>query len=110
MPSHKQQHFVPRCHLRPFSLNGKGDAINLFNINREQAIRAASVKWQCARGYFYGEDGKLEKILQSFEGRYATIVRAIRAGSAIQQDDLTQMRDFMFLQSRRTEIAAQRIK
>jgi hypothetical protein len=30
MASHKNQHFVPRCYLKPFSLDGKGFAINLY--------------------------------------------------------------------------------
>ena len=44
MPAHKNQHFVPRCALKPFSLDGNGKAINLFNIKSKLAIENAPVK------------------------------------------------------------------
>jgi hypothetical protein len=67
--------------LRPFSVDEQGYAIHLFNIKREKCIATAPVKGQCARDYYYGEDGLLEHILQGYEGRYATIVREIKQRS-----------------------------
>ena len=71
MPAHKNQHFVPRCALKPFSLGGTGDAINVFNIASKRAIRNAPVKGQCARAYLYGKDLKAEQLLMTLEGNYA---------------------------------------
>ncbi|MCK4205431.1 DUF4238 domain-containing protein [Brucella pituitosa] len=68
MPANKSQHFVPRCYLRAFSANSEGVAINVFNMARELLIEAASTKGQCARSYFYGRDGELERALQKPEG------------------------------------------
>ena len=63
MADHKNQHFVPRVLLRPFT---KG--INLNNIRADQLIPDAPLKGQCARHYWYGEDGQLEAILSKLEG------------------------------------------
>jgi hypothetical protein len=41
MPAQKNQHFVPKCLLKPFTLNGDGKAINVFNLARQQAIQNA---------------------------------------------------------------------
>lgn len=77
MPANKSQHFVPRCYLRAFSANSEGVAINVFNMARELLIEAASTKGQCARSYFYGRDGELERALQKPEGEYGEIMRRI---------------------------------
>jgi hypothetical protein len=69
MPEKKNQHFVPRCALKPFSLDGAGAAINLFNISRAREIRNAPVKGQCARDYLYGSgENSLEDSLVELEG------------------------------------------
>jgi hypothetical protein len=63
MPAQKNQHFVPRAALKPFTLSSEGAAINVFNIKRDRAVQDAPVKGQCARDYFYGKDLKLENKL-----------------------------------------------
>lgn len=68
MASNKNQHFVPRCYLRPFTINCNNKAINLFNIDKQKFIKNAPVKHQCSRDYFYGEDLIIEKALQPIEG------------------------------------------
>jgi len=54
MATNKNQHFVPRCYLRPFTLDSANVAINLFNIDRMKFVERAPVKHQCSRDYFYG--------------------------------------------------------
>jgi hypothetical protein len=82
MPENKNQHFVPRCALKPFSLDGAGLAINLFNIPRARAIQNAPVKSQCARDYLYGKGEKsAEGLLARLEGNYARIVSHLSSGS-----------------------------
>ncbi|MGH0343942.1 DUF4238 domain-containing protein [Sinorhizobium meliloti] len=44
MADNKNQHFVPKAHLKPFSVNGEGKAIHLFNLDRMQAFFDAPVK------------------------------------------------------------------
>lgn len=109
MPSHKNQHFVPRCHLKPFTTGCGGVVINVYNVDRGRGIRNAPVKGQCSGNYFYGENLRLEKWLQGIEGRYGQLMRDITApGYKINETDRDFLRRFMFLQYSRTETAARR--
>lgn len=110
MATNKNQHFVPRCHLRPFTRDGDGKVINLFNLDRDRAIQAAPVKGQCSGDYFYGEDLQLERRLQGFEGEYATLLKAIMQDEyRLNSADGSTLRRFWLLQHLRTEIASRRI-
>jgi hypothetical protein len=101
MPQNKIQHYVPKCHLRMFSSDGK--AINLFNFEHERLIHGAPIKGQCARNYFYGKDGELERALQEPEGIYATIISKITSDpNSVTVNDLSCLRQFTLLQSFRT--------
>jgi Protein of unknown function (DUF4238) len=109
MPDKKNNHFVPRCHFKPFSLNKEGKAINLYTSVKRLLVPKAPVKSQCARDYFYGTDGLLETELEQIEGDYAAAVRRVVAGDET-DDDLSLLRFFSYLQLRRTEIAMTRLK
>lgn len=107
MPALKNQHFVPRCHLRPFTLNGEGVAINLFNFARRRAVPNAPVKNQCSADYFYGKDLHYEKKMQEIEGLYsAAISRISIPGYTLTCDDREVFRAFWVLQHLRTEAAS----
>ena len=109
MATNKNQHFVPRCYLRPFTINGANAAINLYNIDRQQFIPLAPVKNQCSRDYFYGHDEKLERAIQSIEGEYGTALREIlRSGYVLTDAHRTTLRLFWLFQHLRTEAAAKR--
>jgi hypothetical protein len=104
MPSNKNQHFVPRCHLRPFSLDTKGAAINVYNRDRDRGVRNAPVKGQCSKDYFYGRDLTIEKFLQQLEGQYAsTLAKVGQQLNDPSKFDLDRLRDFAYLQMSRTE-------
>ena len=77
MTSNKNQHFVPRCHLRPFTLGSEDAAISLFNLERKKLIPNAPVKNQCSKDYFYGTDEKLEKAIQAIESGYGQALREV---------------------------------
>ncbi|MDR6694184.1 DUF4238 domain-containing protein [Stenotrophomonas sp. 1337] len=107
MAALKNQHFVPRCHLRPFTLDGENLAINLFNFARQRAVLNAPVKSQCSADYFYGKDLHYEKKMQVIEGLYgAAISRICGSGYALTDDDLELFRAFWVLQHLRTEAAS----
>jgi Protein of unknown function (DUF4238) len=93
MPDKKNNHFVPRCHFKPFSLNEEGKAINLYTSVKQLLVPKAPVKSQCARDYFYGTDGLLESELEQIEGSYATAVRRVVVGEET-DDDLSLLRFF----------------
>lgn len=103
MPDHKNQHFVPRAHLRPFSIDGRGKAINLHRLGAGTPVFGAPVKSQCARPYLYGADGSLERILSGTEGIYAAVIRRLSEPDARMVDeDRDVLRYFTLLQSLRT--------
>ncbi len=103
MPANKSQHFVPRCYLRAFCADDEGAAINVFNIGRELSIKGAPAKGQCARPYFYGRDGVLERALQEPEGAYGEIMRrAMDDPRVLSLDHLSTLHAFMVLQSYRS--------
>jgi hypothetical protein len=105
----KNQHFVPRCLLKPFTYQSEGRAINLYNIRRDKLIEQAPVKTQCARDYLYGDDGKIETSLSRIERSFSSVRERIVHGDYNEQD-LRDLNFFTYLQSRRTEMAAQRVK
>lgn len=109
MATNKNQHFVPRCYLRPFSIDSANVAINLFNIDRKKFIEFAAVKHQCSKSYFYGEDLLLEKALQPMEGLYASVLKEVLApGYRLTDVHRDFFRQFWLLQYVRTEAASRR--
>jgi len=108
MPDNKNQHFVPRCHLKPFSLNREGIAINLYNHSRDFLRANVPIAGQCAKSYFYGQDLVIERSLQTLEGRYASLIRCVEADEQLGDDDLAFMRNFILLQWCRTDGALRR--
>lgn len=110
MPAHKNQHFVPRAHLKPFSVDGFGKAINLHRIAVGEPVFGAPVKSQCARPYLYGVDGDLERILSGTEGLYAEVVRRLSTPDArVNDHDRDVLRYFTLLQSLRTAEQIERV-
>src|ERR1700692_2876002 len=106
MPNLKNQHFVPRCLLRPFTYQGEGRAINLYNIRGDRLIERASVKGQCARNYLYGKDGKIEQSLANIEGSFNSLRLRVIDG-AHDAADMRTLKFFTYLQLRRTAMAVQ---
>lgn len=109
MASNKNQHFVPRCYLKPFTLHGEGAAIDVFNIDRRKLITNAPTKNQCSRDYFYGRDDRLEAAIQALEKSYGATLRAIMApGYKLQPDHQNVLQMFWLFQHLRTEGACLR--
>ena len=110
MASNKNQHYVPKCYLKPFTLNRKGSAINLLNIDRRRFIDNAPVKNQCSGNYFYGKNIALENAIQHVEGAYASsLSRILKSGYVLAPLDVAVLRSFWLLQYMRTEAASRRI-
>lgn len=104
MPANKNQHFVPRCYLKPFTLDSAGISISLYNLVRRQLINGAPVKNQCSRDYFYGKDPEIEEPIQALEQRYAGVVRRIVAAPGnISNGDAHFLAAFWIFQHLRTE-------
>ena len=109
MASNKNQHFVPRCHLRPFTLEAEDAAISLFNLDRKKLILNAPVKNQCSKDYFYGKDEQLEKAIQLIESGYGKALRdLIQNSRPLTEGNKTVFKIFWLFQHLRTEAAATR--
>lgn len=109
MATNKNQHFVPRCHLRPFTLEGQDASITLFNIERKKLINKAPVKNQCSKDYFYGTDENLEQAIQLVESGYGRALRSILNDSrTLKDEDKAVFKTFWIFQHMRTEAAAMR--
>lgn len=107
MPAHKNQHYTPRCLLKPFTLNGGGKAINLYTLRKDKLVSDAPVKNQCSRNYFYGDDLVLENTLAEIEGPYSKMLGRVIAQTET-QEDMSNLLFFMHLQLRRTDMAIRR--
>jgi len=109
MASNKNQHFVPRCHLRPFTKDEGDAAIAVFNLDRKRIIACAPVKNQCSGDYFYGKDELLESAIRRMEGVYGSVVRDIRhPRQALTPFHRAVLLRFWLLQHMRTEAASRR--
>jgi Protein of unknown function (DUF4238) len=75
MARNKEQHFNPQFYLRNFSADKNLRSIHLYNIARSKCIFGASIAGQCARPYFYGKDGRLERGLAMLEEATAPLFR-----------------------------------
>ncbi|QIM50232.1 DUF4238 domain-containing protein [Pusillimonas sp. DMV24BSW_D] len=107
MATNKNQHFVPRCHLRPFTLGAAGLAISLINLDRKVLIPNAPVKSQCSKDYFYGSDEKLESAIQLIESGYGRALKDLVSNSRfLSEANKTVFSKFWLFQHLRTEAAA----
>ena len=111
MGQFKNQHFVPKCLLRQFAADNEAQrSLNVFNIRSERLIANAPLKSQASRSYMYGKDLELEHRLARVEGSFDAVLKNIAGGGAPEEGDLEQVRFFMYLQFRRTEMAVKRLK
>jgi hypothetical protein len=83
MAEKKTQHFVPKFYLRRFGTDAQ---ISLYNIRRKQFVDGASIRGQCQRNYFYGEDLELENWFGALEGEASETIRALVGGVASPAD------------------------
>jgi len=108
MPELKNQHFVPRCLLKPFTLDRAGKCISLYAMAAERLVQSAPVKNQCSRDYFYGEDLVIERTLQPLESESAAIISAVdQHGFVLTQASEAMLRLFWLVQHQRTEATSQ---
>ncbi|CDN60969.1 hypothetical protein I35_2446 [Burkholderia cenocepacia H111] len=109
MATNKNQHFVPRCYLRQFTIDAGNKAINLYNIEHDRFIERAPVKNQCSGDYFYGKEPLLEDMIQNFEQSYAVAVsEIIRPDYRLIDEHRTILTQFWLMQHLRTEAASRR--
>lgn len=78
MPEKKNQHYVPKMHLRNFSVNNNRKIIGLFNIASNEFIGdKAPIENQSSEDWFYGKDLMLENALEYVETLTSSILKKI---------------------------------
>jgi hypothetical protein len=109
--SNKNQHFVPKVYLKQFSPEPSKSSTNLFNIQRGLHVQGASIRGQCAASYFYGQEPRLETMLQEAESQYGLfLIRLENPDFSASEADKAFLRRFCFLQHCRTAAHAERAK
>ncbi len=99
----KSHHFVPKFYLSNFSDSSNKFYAFDFNMN-EILTRPVSVRSQCAKDFFYGEDNVLERRLKDMEGNWASTLRKVNSMSNLDENDLFHLKEFIVIQKQRTSI------
>lgn len=74
----KNQHFVPQMLLRRFAVpNTRERAVAAFNLETNKTVPIASISGQCARSFYYGKDGTIERSLARVEGAAALAIDSV---------------------------------
>jgi hypothetical protein len=107
MAEKKRQHYVPQFYLRLFAIAGSERHFRLYNFERNHYVPQARIEDQAAESYFY-KSRDLEDALGLFEGRAASVVRAIIREKAVPKNGSEAFFDlllFLLLQHSRTRYA-----
>lgn len=75
MAEKKNQHYVPKFHLKFFSNNEDQKSIGVWHVDNEKYIPSASIKSQASEDYFYGKDLEIENAFGEFEGYIAELTK-----------------------------------
>lgn len=104
MPENKNQHFVPKALLKPFTEECRGKSIDMLLLKFGEIREGVSVSDQCSKPYFYGTDPKLENAIQTQETYYGMARTAILDGSfpASDPDKRQFLKRFILFQHDRT--------
>ena len=108
MPENKNQHYVPVAHLSRFSLDGKGDAICLFNLASRRCVEVAAVGSQCSEDYFYCQDDRKILEIEDVEAPYGAAVNLLTQGASLDDVSALALRRFIVFQHLRTRSALER--
>lgn len=105
MAINKNQHFVPKTHLRHFSTDVNRRMINVWLHKYNKIIYGASIKDQCSKSYIYGKDLEVEEMFQHPEGILGKIITELNESQNHERETLTQLLFLWLLQHIRSERA-----
>lgn len=103
------QHYVPRCYMKNFSIvkgSGKKEKqlISFYQFDRELLRKNIPTESVCYEKYFYGEDGKIEKNFAAKETEWARVIRNIVSAETYNLDKIQEkaIKEFATFQYCRT--------
>lgn len=105
MAEKKNQHFVPKVHLRQFSTDARQKQIDIWLPKHDKFINGASINDQCSKPYFYGSDLKIENSFNTPEGVFGNIVKKLDENRNPSKGELSNLLFLWLLQHVRSEKA-----
>ncbi len=105
----KNQHYVPRFYMKPFSnIKNEGtkkekNLISFYQFENniiKDDIPTSSI---CSEDYFYDKNGNIENKLADKERKWAKTFRKINSHSALTQDEIIDVKEFAAFQIARTK-------
>jgi hypothetical protein len=91
----RNQHYVPRFHLRRFCVDGNDRVIRLFNIKNQKFVLRANLYNQASHDYYYGKDGFVEDQLQIMEGIFAMMIDKIVTSNQLPKHNSEEFENLM---------------
>lgn len=105
----KNQHYVPRFYMKPFSIvknegTKKEKVLISFYQFKDNLFRdyipTTSV---CSEDFFYDEDGKIENKLAQKEGKWGSAISKINHNERLDASEISDVREFVAFQISRTK-------
>lgn len=105
----KNQHYVPRFYMKPFSIiKNEGSKkekvlISFYQFKDNMAKNNVPTNSVCSEDFFYDEDGKIENQLAEKEGKWASAIKKINCGDTLTASEISDIREFTIYQISRTK-------
>jgi len=91
MAEKKNQHFVPKVHLKNFATDDRKKQITIWLPKQDRVISGASIRDQCSKSYFYGKGMRIEEYFNSPEGVFGKIVEHLTETQEVDSETLQEL-------------------
>ncbi|WP_193370086.1 DUF4238 domain-containing protein [Pelagibius marinus] len=105
MAEKKNQHFVPKVHLKNFSTDSQKRQVNIWIPKLDKLVFGASIRDQCSKSYLYGKDLRIEEFFNTPEGMFGDVVNKLTESQTPAKEDLDKLLFLWLLQHLRAEKA-----
>lgn len=105
MADNKNQHYVPKTHLKNFSTDKDKRRIDVWLHKHDKLVFGASIKDQCSKSYIYGKDLTVEEFFQYPEQLFGSLIPKLSQQDCADSNSLRQLLFFWLLQYIRSERA-----
>ena len=106
----RKHHFVPKFYLKAFESEPR--RIHLFNLNSSRDVENASLRDQCYKSKFYGQNDDVEDNLMKLEDYIAPVLRSIMTKDRIPSfgsEEYSLLLSFIAMQLLRTPTSADKV-
>lgn len=108
MQTTKNQHYVPRFYMKPFSIiknEGKKEKalISFYQFEGDLCKDNIPTTSICSKKFFYDKDGRIENRLAEKENKWRSTIFKINRGEVLTKCDTENIREFTAFQISRTK-------